>query len=106
MRWLALVTLVVGVTSAAGMLADYLWSNRHNQHTATSWAIFVSAAGIAVYIGMYLVDGLADRGANSTSDWWEMTAAGSLGMTMFPVWWVIMRRRRRTWRGQHATRDR
>ena len=99
MRWLALPTLILGVGSAVAMLADYLWANRNNEHTATSWAIFISAAGIAVYIGMYLLDGVLDRGSNSASDWWEMTAAGVLGLTMFPTWHLIMRwertRRRR-----------
>lgn len=100
MRWLALALTSAAVLSGAGMLADYLWANRDNEHTATSWAIFVSAAGIATYIGMYLLDGFLDRGANSTSDWWEITAAGVLGSAMFPVWWVIMRWRRRTRRAQ------
>lgn len=94
MRWLALLLTATGLTCAVGMLGDYLWANRHNEHTATSWAVFASAAGIAVFIGMHLADGVVDRGANSVSDWWEMTAAGALGTTMFPAWWVIMRVRR------------
>lgn len=104
MRWLALVLTGVAVLSGTGMLADYLWANRNNEHTATSWAIFASAAGIVVYIGIYLLDGWLDRGANRPSDWWEITAAGVLGSTMFPVWWVIMRVRRKQRRARLANK--
>lgn len=102
MRWLALLLTATGVASAVGMLSDYLWANRHNVHTATSWAVFISAATLGGFVAMYLVDGLADRGANSTSDWCQTIVAGAVGSTMFPVWWVIMRRARRA---RHRRKD-